>query len=251
MKNKNLIIAIMMVLGFAACKPNDPPPDEPKVEGASISLKFDAMFKGAKANWSTWYSNSSNDTFNFERVKFLMSNFVLEKENGEFYTIPDAYAYLSLKDGLDSVVFKNLPKGKYKSIRFKVGLDSAVNHSDPALRALDHPLSPSLNEMHWGWAGGYIFNVLEGYYKLNGVNAGYTYHVALERNARVHSFVENYELSNKARFRFNVHLDKYFDNVVNFSIKTDGSMSHSGDVDPIMDKFVQNLNGIFELSSVE
>jgi hypothetical protein len=167
------------------------------------------------------------------------------------YTIPEGYAYLSLKDGRDSVIFKNIPKGKYKSVRFMLGLDSAINHSDPASRALDHPLSPSLNEMHWGWAGGYIFNIVEGYYMKNSSNAGFSYHVALMKNVRTHAFIESYELSKQSRMTFNIHLDKYFDNVVNFSIKTDGAFSHSGDVDPVMDKFMQNMNGLFEFKSFE
>lgn len=235
-----------MVVLFMACKPNDPPPDQPKDTGFTLTLKFVPFFKGSLMSWATSYTNSSNDTFSFDKVKYLMSNFVLEKENGELYTIPDGYAYISLKDGRDSVILRNIPEGKYKSVRFMVGLDSAVNHSDPASRALDHPLSPSLNEMHWGWAGGYIFNIIEGYYIKNGTNAGFSYHVALEKNSRTHSFIESFEMSKNSRIQFAIHLDKYFDNVVNFSIKKDGAFSHSGDVDPVMDKFIQNMNGLFE-----
>ena len=47
------------------------------------------------------------------------------------------------------------------------------------------------------------------------------------------------------------YANKYFSNAINFSLKTDGPFSHSGDVDPVMDKFIQNLNGIFELKSIK
>lgn len=250
MKKIYLILAAVALL-FATCKPNDPPPDKPAETGPTMTIQFKPVFKGAPLSWATSYINSSNDTFSFDKVKYLMSNFILEKENGELYSIPDGYAYISLKDGRDSVIFKNIPKGNYKSFRFTIGLDSAVNHSDPTSRALDHPLSPSLNEMHWGWAGGYIFNVVEGYYLNNKTNAGYSFHVALERNSRTHSFIENFEINKNSKMTFNINLDKYFDNVVTFSIKKDGAFSHSGEVDPVMDKFIQNMNGLFEFKSFE
>lgn len=248
MKIFNLIIAFS-ILTFSACKPEEPVVDPPKNTGVSLTMKFSPKFKGTPVSWAMAYVNNSADTMSFDKVKYIMSNFVLEKENGELFYIPDGYAYLSLKDGRDSVVFKNLPTGTYKSIRFTLGLDSAVNHSDPASRALDHPLSPSLNEMHWGWAGGYIFNIVEGYYKNNGANAAFSYHVALEKNSRTHSFVETYKMDKNSRMVFDINLDKYFDNVITFGIKKDGAYSHSADVDPVMDKFIQNMNGVFEFVS--
>ncbi len=245
------LIALSAILMFASCKPEEPIVDPPSNQGLSLTMKFKPKFKGNAVSWATAYVNNSADTMSFDKIKFILSNFVLEKENGELFYIPDGYAYLSLKDGRDSVIFTNLPSGNFKSLRFMVGLDSAVNHSDPASRALDHPLSPSLNEMHWGWAGGYIFNVVEGYYLNNGTNAAFSYHVALEKNARIHSFVENYSMSKNSRMTFDVNLDKYFDNVITFGIKKDGAYSHSADVDPVMDKFIQNMNGIFEFVSFE
>ncbi len=246
---KFALILAVSILGFSACKPEEPKVDPPASTGVSLTIKFTPKFKGAPLSWAVAYINASADTMSFDKVKYLMSNFVLEKENGELFYITDGYAYLSLKDGRDSVVFKNLPTGNFKSIRFTVGLDSVVNHSDPAGRALDHPLSPSLNEMHWGWAGGYIFNIVEGYYKNNGANAAFSYHVALEKNSRTHSFVENFTMSKNSRMVMDIHLDKYFDNVITFGIKKDGAYSHSADVDPVMDKFIQNMNGVFEFVS--
>jgi hypothetical protein len=252
MKNKFALLAIGLTLGFSACKPDDPEPDNNNNNGdgtVKVTMKFDSQFSGSAVDWSKFYLTGSNDTIMFDKVKYILSNFIFEKENGDLFQLPASYAYLSLKDGRDSVILGGIPKGKYKSVRFTVGLDSQVNHSDPTKWALDHPLSPSLNEMHWGWAGGYIFNVLEGYYKKDGSNAGFSFHVALDKNTRTHVFNVNFEVSGNGRFVFNSNLDKYFDNIINYSIKTDGAFSHSADVDPVMDKFMQNMNGIFEFVS--
>lgn len=250
----NKLIAIMAILlvGLWSCKP-DEEPDKPKDTGSGINLtvKVLPLFNGQNLNWPDQYITGSGDTLRFERIKFLLSNFTLEKENGDLITIPDAFAYLSLKEGRDSVVLTNIPAGAYKSLSCQVGLDSAVNHSDPSQYALDHPLSPALNEMHWGWAGGYIFNIIEGYFQNKGNTAGFTFHVALKRNARTHRFASSFVVEKHVRALLNLHVNKYFSNVLDFSLKQDGFVSHSGDIDPVMDKFAQNLNGIFELKSIK
>lgn len=249
MKNKLIYLSLLISI-FSACKPDDPEkPDNNNTAGQTLTVKFNDLFGLEKINWSSYYITAAGDSIRFDKLKFILSEFTLEKSNGEFVTLPGTYAYLSIRDGRDSVIVKNVPKGTYKSFRFKVGLDSAINHSDPAVYALDHPLSPALNEMHWGWAGGYIFNVIEGYFKNNGANAGFSFHIALVRNSRIHSFVQNYEISGNHRLLIDLRADRYFSNIVNFSLKNDGSFSHSGDVDPVMDKFIQNVNGIFEFNS--
>lgn len=251
MKIKLAFLAIGLTLGFSACKPDDPKPDDNNSGdvNAKVTMKFDCKFGATATDWTKFYETASGDTIMFDKVKYLLSKFILEKENGELVPIANSYAYLSMKDGRDSVIFSGVPKGKYKSIRFTVGLDSNINHSDPAQWGLDHPLSPSLNEMHWGWAGGYIFNVIEGYYKKNGANAGFSFHAALDKNVRTHVYNVNFEVSGNGRFVFNNQLDKHFNNIINYSIKNDGAFSHSADVDPVMDKFMQNMNGIFEFVS--
>lgn len=252
MKNIRIIsaLALLIVLGFSACKPTEP--EQPNTEsGKNLVLKFNAMFNGLPLNWSGQSITGAGDTVTFDKIKFIMSNFTIETNEGKFITFPDFYAYLSLRTGRDSVILKNVPEGSYKSIRFMVGLDSPTNHSDPNLRSLDHPLKPALNDMHWGWAGGYIFNILEGYYQNNGASNGFSFHIANDINVRSHSFVESYTIAKNSRIVFNVNADKYFDNVVKFSLKLDGNVSHSGDVDPIMDKFIKNIPGTITYESFQ
>lgn len=248
MNAKLASIAIIISL-FTACKPTENIKPDDQSNNVDITVKMNTVFGTEKMDWSKFYITTSNDTIRIEKLKFLLSEFILEKTTGEFVKIPDTYAYLSLRDGRDSFVLKNVPKGSYKSFRFIVGLDSAINHGDPLKYTIDHPLSPALNDMHWGWSGGYIFNVIEGYYKNNGADDAFSYHIALLRNRRIHSFIENMEVNKNHRIVMNVLADKYFSAVINFSIKNDGNFSQSGVVDPIMDKFIQNANGIFEFNS--
>jgi hypothetical protein len=244
------LIGFASLLVFSACKPNDPEP-ETKDEGVDMVIKFRPTFKGNDITWSKEYITDSGDSIMIDKWKFLLSDFTFEKTSGELVVLKDQYAYLSLKELRDSVILHKVPKGDYKSVRFYVGLDSAVNHGDPLQYASDHPLSPGLNGMHWGWSGGYIFNIVEGYYKNGGVNAGFSYHIATPKYARIYSFIYDYKVSKNARFTFEAKLDKYFNNVVNFNIKTDGSFSHSSPTDAVMDKFIQNVNGVLDLQDFQ
>lgn len=242
-------ISLLVIVLFAGCKPHDVVAPGNSNDGVSLTFRFNPVFGTGALSFASYYITAAGDTIKFDNIKFLLSDFTLEKTNGEFVVMKDAYAYISLKAGRDSVIIKGVPKGDYKSIRFQVGIDSAANFGDPVQWPLDHALSPNLNGMHWSWAGGYIFNIVEGYFKNNGVEDAFSYHVATPKNARIHSFVTDYSVRQDALFVFNVQADKYFSNVVNFSIKTDGSFSHSGNADPVMDKFMQNANGIFEFRS--
>lgn len=46
-------------------------------------------------------------------------------------------------------------------MKFHIGVDSTLNHEDPALWPAGHPLAPQQESMHWGWAAGYRFVALE------------------------------------------------------------------------------------------
>ncbi len=240
-KIKYLISVLLIAATFGGCKDKtvDPPKTETPPDNVELTFKFNTF-------WGTYFPTAAGDTVKFTKIKFLFSNFILEKTTGEFVKIPDAYGFVSLTEGIDSFVIKNVPKGGYKSMRLEVGIDSVINHANPQQWGLNHPLNPSVNDMHWGWAGGYIFNAVEGYYWNNGLEKAFSFHVALDKNARKYSFITNYTISKNGRFNMGVNADKYFSNVVNFSLKNDGDFSHSGFTDPVMDKFLQNVGGVID-----
>lgn len=254
MKNLNILIlsSLLIIIGFSSCKDDDiPPPINPTVETIDLTFKFKALFKGNALVFDNDYITNANDTIRFDKIKYIFSNFELIDNDNKVVPIANQYAYISFSDNRKEVTFKNIPKGNYKTIRINVGLDSVVNFGNPAQYALDHPLSPSLTDMHWGWAGGYIFNVVEGYYKNNGQNAGFTFHIATLKYKRTHTFVTDLNLTKNSSIYFNINADKYFSNAINYSLKTDGAMSHSGNSDPIMDKYIQNVNGTIEFDKYE
>jgi hypothetical protein len=101
-----------------------------------------------------------------------------------------------------------LPVGKYKGIRFRVGLDSLTNHGDPAKYTESHPLSTFKN-MHWTWKSGYKFTVMEG--KVDASATGgqmypttaFSYHTGTDELA----FTQDY--SDKNEYAFDVKKDDF------------------------------------------
>lgn len=241
----------LLVLVLNSCKPTDEPPqNDNKVDDTvNLTFKFNTKYNQFDLSWNSEFITNASDTVKFQKIKYLISNFTLEKPSGELVKVADAYGFISLNDKIDSFVINKVPKGAFKSIRFDVGLDSPINHGNPAQWALTHPLNPSVNDMHWGWSGGYIFNVVEGTFKKNGLMAGFSFHVATLKNARTYTYVEDINISKNSRIVFDINADKYFSNAMNFSLKTDGSFSHSGDPDPIMVKFMSNSNGTITFNS--
>ncbi len=250
-KISHLSIVFLLIV-LSSCK-EETPPIVPVINSdeVKLSFKFNSRYKGFETQWNDWNITNAGDTIKLDKVKYILSNFILEKTNGTLISIPNSYAFLSMKDKTDAFSFNNVPKGSYKSIRFSVGVDSLVNHGNPQQYGATHPLNPAVNDMFWSWSGGYIFNVVEGYFKNKGSDAGFSFHVALDVNKRNYSFIQSFEITKDSKFTFDVNMDKYFSNSINYSLKTDGSFSHSAINDPIMTKFLSNANGVLSLNTFE
>jgi hypothetical protein len=75
------------------------------------------------------YTNDEGRTIQLSMAQLYMSEFELQKMDGTFYKIPDKIV-LKVQDA-ETYNLGMVPVGNYKSIRFKVGLPSAVNAKTP------------------------------------------------------------------------------------------------------------------------
>ena len=104
------------------------------------------------------YVTKTNDTVTITKMKFYLSNIVLELEDGTQYKesnsvhLVDAETLSSLE-----IHLKNAPDIKIKKIRFDIGIDSLTSVSEN----FDGDLDPALG-MYWAWNTGYINMKLEG-----------------------------------------------------------------------------------------
>jgi len=104
------------------------------------------------------YITKTNDTVTITKMKFYLSNIVLELEDGSEYKESNS-VHLVDAETLSSLVFvlKNVPDLKIKKIRFAVGIDSKNSISEK----FDGDLDPVLG-MYWAWNTGYVNMKLEG-----------------------------------------------------------------------------------------
>ncbi len=112
------------------------------------------------------------------RLDCLLSGLALQKEDGTWLESKDWFAYLSAGAGRQTAKVSGMPAGEYKGIRFRIGVDETTNKSDPNGYAPGHALNPLVNGLHWGWQGGYIFMALEGRFSKDGLEKGFSYHIA-------------------------------------------------------------------------
>ena len=104
------------------------------------------------------YITKTNDTVTITKMKFYLSNIVLELEDGSEYKESNS-VHLVDAETLSSLEFvlKNVPDLKIKKIRFAVGIDSKNSISEK----FDGDLDPVLG-MYWAWNTGYVNMKLEG-----------------------------------------------------------------------------------------
>ena len=115
MKNK-IILSALAIIALVSCDPPvDPPVNDQPTNSQAITLKFQPMYDTDALTMARSYITAAGDTIQYAKLKYLLSNFTLEKNDGSLVTLPNIYAYLSLMDGRDSVIIKNVPK-KHKLV---------------------------------------------------------------------------------------------------------------------------------------
>jgi len=243
------------MLSFQGCGPDDPPIEPVVKADKGITLDFTSNFNGQLINYNTsTFTTSSKDTITPLRFKMIMSNIVLTKMDNTVVSIPNTFGYVSFEENKRLVTLPAIAAGVYKKLEFRLGLDSAINHSDPSQWGAEHPLNTVLNNMHWGWAGGYIFVTHEGNFKKNGADDVYTYHIAtlpfaVDISVDLQNTL-NHTQDNVGVINVKCDLNHFFDGDNAFRIQTEGASSHSAPAQAgLINKLRANIKGMFSASA--
>jgi hypothetical protein len=157
--------AIALFATAACTKPTDPiAPPTPETKG-TLRLTIDSQVNGVAADFGIDYTNSHGDTFQITKLNYYLSNFIFIKADGSEYKVPkDSCYFLVSQDNAEShnLVFRNVPSGEYKAVKFTLGIDSlkSVSNVNSFVGVLDP--AHGAQDMYWGWNEGYIFFKLEG-----------------------------------------------------------------------------------------
>ncbi len=125
----------------------------------NITLKLNHEWNGTPFSYDQKYYDNSGRTLQITRVQYYLSGFEIQ-DNGQSIPLKDHYVLASAN--ISNYNLNSLTIDKLQGLKFDVGVDVEKNHLNPAIYDESHPLALKNPSMHWGWAAGYRFLVIEG-----------------------------------------------------------------------------------------
>lgn len=166
MKNKvlsNWLVPLALgVLVLSGCK-HDPlvepviPPACP--ECGTLRLHVVPEWEGAPLTLFSEYTNVTDYRTTVELLKMYFSEIRLMSSSG---SVPVTDVALFNLDGPRQAEW-SVPVGTYDSFHTGLGVPEYLNHTDPAIYPVDHPLGIN-SGTNWTWNSGYRFVMFEGRY---------------------------------------------------------------------------------------
>lgn len=133
-------------------------------EYADQTASFKLTFKPIVSNGqpmliNSVYTDSTGYLMKIELLKFYISQIKLTDTDNNELLVKDV-GLIDAQNGIYSVEF-DVKEGNYNKIKFGIGLDSALNASDPTSFPSSHPLSVYQNTF-WSWSTQFRFIMFEG-----------------------------------------------------------------------------------------
>lgn len=157
MKNIFSILSLTAILLFGATSCNK---NKDKATG-ELEIAFEhvwGMNEDAFSLHTDYVHPMNNEALNFSTFKYYVSNIILTKEDGTQWKDSNSYYLIDLsKPASLKLALSKVPVGTYKSMTYKLGVDSLRNVSGAQTGALS-----TANGMFWNWNSGYIMLKAEG-----------------------------------------------------------------------------------------
>jgi cytochrome c peroxidase len=185
------------------------------------------------------------------RLDFLISNFALRRTDGTWLSLTNWAEFISGREGRTSFELNHLPAATYDRVRFHVGVPPEINHRSPAQVPANHALNPSVNGLHWGWQGGYVFLALEGSWRgPNGSASGYSYHVATDARLMTVELPTMLEMTNSLEVRLAFDVAKIFSAKHEIEIGDATISTHSRSDDSLAVQLSENIEHAFSMKEI-
>lgn len=248
---KNIIIIVFTLLVITSCK------DDDDVKVGSVNLSFNNNIENTSIVMNnTSYTNKSNEIYTISELKYIISNIVLIKANGEEFKYPTEKSYFLINEVAaesKTIELNTISEGEYTKVRFGIGVDQSkyplndVNNFIPTAQE---------NEMLWSWSAGYIFLKFEGSYSVEGQNSSdFKMHIG-SHGTKLDNYKEvtldlpntlNIKENTTSKVVINTDIAKIFDSVNTHSL----SIKSDIQVDPEnAPKIAENSATMFSAASV-
>lgn len=199
-----------------------------------VRITIDHSFNGSSASADQVYIIQES-AFEYDRIQYYLSGFTIIHDGGQVTTIDDLVILVDSDHG-NTYELGSLPVSNIENITFSVGVPEHLNHLDPSIYELNHPLAHQNPSMHWGWTSGYRFLCVDATSGLDMVQI----HALGDAHYYSQSHVVNSQTDSEGVFvEFTADYGQIFDglNVIG------GLFEHSETSDPII-KALENMQNI-------
>ena len=154
----NLLIPVLLSLVvWTGCKDDDDD-SMPVSRTATFEMAFSATASGGPIAFLDTTVDYRGDALIPDLLQFFISNITLIDANDNEVMVKEVdWIDITYGDGISSF---DVTPGQYKGIKFGIGLDAALNATDPTTVPADNPLSNT--NVYWGWASKYQFFKVQG-----------------------------------------------------------------------------------------
>lgn len=169
---KNIIITVILMLSYGISSSTE------------INLNIDYNVDGQEFEMNKEYTNTKGIKYKITRFEYYMCGFELDGV--------DLDKYLLVNGNYESYSLGSYDLDKANNVKMSFGVKKEDNiDQDPSKYGPLHPLGPKDPSMHWGWAAGYRFWVVEGVvdHDNDGIyDKSFQYHVLGDEAFRTMSF---------------------------------------------------------------
>ena len=186
---KNILAVVAISVVLFSCTNND---DEAITGEGSLKVEFDNIYKTADFAANTNYTNSNGEIVSVSKVKYIVSNIVLTKEDETTFTYPKSQSYFILDELTPSTLVLNLsgiPAGNYTKIKYGIGVDKAQWEAGATGQG-DFLTIAQAAEMMWSWSAGYKFVAFEGTFTSATVTAATQFKVHTGQTGTDYNYAE-------------------------------------------------------------
>ena len=214
-----------------------------------FSLRFSATAGTQPFQMDQTFADEQGRNMRIETFLFYISNVKLIKSNQEEVALTDV-ALINFGQGTTEVEVV-VPHGDYSGIRFGLGLDTALNASDPSTFSSTHPLSSSMGT-YWSWASMYKFAMLEGRVDTAGTPGNQddlllSYHPGTNPLYRTVALNRNFSVNDAYTYSIAINIYELFNGAGGLIDVTTDNQTHTTPSDfHIAERFIDNFAGAFE-----
>ena len=249
---KYILLLLILPLVFASCRKDEADdPDDDHTHGThlssgDVSIHLHHMVGTEAFALNQNYTDDFGNVYSFSRAEFYISQPEIQDMNHNVVaTFSDSYNLINANT--DVYFLGTMEEGHLHSLGINIGVDSAVNHLDPASYASTHALTLQNPSMHWGWNPGYKFIVLEGMFDSDAdgtPDAPFVFHVGANSNYRAHDHLDVHaDLPHDGDVEIHLNLDygKFFTGI---NLTTDND-THTMDNPTLATQVADNAINLF------